>query len=302
MNGNNPMTHVIRGIPPLPPVCHVLFGVFILLSSGIRADTLVLKDGRSVAGKTFVRQANAIFLTVGADGQAVTEPTGIPVTEIAKVDCDVPVVLGTAPPLLAVGKFAKALEALEPALKVAETYMDVPGCRWPELFVLRAHILLAMGKDADAATMASTMKKTKSPNLVCNSKTILALIAARKGDHGVAASLLEEAMIDESSGPSATAAASVVRGLCLLEKKQYPDALKAFLELPVFLPDETALSGMALLGSARAYYGMEDFDRSITVLESLIKTRPETPEIATAETLLPEWKRRRRVIEEAKEP
>jgi len=282
--------------------CKNIFGVFILLSAGIRADTLVLKDGRSIAGKSFVRQANAIFLTVGADGQAVTEPTGIPITEIAKVDCDVPAVLGTAPPLLAAGKFTKALEELEPALKLAETYMDVPGCRWPELFVLRAHILLAMGKDADVVTMASTMKKTKTTELVCNSRTILALIAARKGEYGEAASHLEDAMIDESTGPSATAAAAVTRGLCLLDKKQYPEALKAFLELPVFLPDETALSGIALLGSARAYYGMEDFDRSISVLEGLIKTRPETPEITTAETLLPEWKRRRRVIEEAKEP
>ncbi len=302
MNGRTPIMLVARRISPFSPVRHSLFGVFILLSAGVGADTLVLKDGRAVAGKTFVRQDNAIFLTVGPDGEAVTEPVGIPITEIAKVDCDVPAVLGAAPPLLAVGKFSKALEEVEPALKTAETYVDVPGCRWPELFVLKAHILLAMGKDADAAAMASTMRKTKTPNLVCNSRTILSLIAARKGDHGEAASLLEEALIDENSGPSATAAASVVRGLCLLEKKQYPEALKAFLELPVFLPDETALSGIALLGTARAYYGMEDFDRSISVLESLIKTRPETPEITTAETLLPEWKRRRRVIEEAKEP
>ena len=302
MNGGNPMTHVIRGIPSFRPACHALAGVFILLSAGARADTLVLKDGRSVAGKTFVRQENAIFLTVGPEGEAVTEPTGIPITEIAKVDCDVPAVLGTAPPLLATGKFSKALEELEPALKLAETYMDVSGCRWPELFVLKAHILLAMGKDTDAAAMASTMKKNKSPNLACNARAILALIAARKSEYGEAASLLEEAMVDESSGPGATAAASVARGLCLLEKKQYPEALKAFLELPVFLPDETALSGMALLGTARAYYGMEDFDRSISTLESLIKTRPETPEVTTAESLLPEWKRRRRVIEEAKEP
>jgi tetratricopeptide (TPR) repeat protein len=162
--------------------------------------------------------------------------------------------------------------------------------------------MLAMGKDADAVPMASTMRKTKNPGLVCNSQALLALIAARKGDFGEAASLVEDAMIDESSPSGAIAASFVARGLCLLEKKQYPEALKAFLELPVFLPDETALSGIALLGSARAYYGMEDFDRSIATLESLIKTRPETPEIATAEALLPEWKRRRRVIEEAKEP
>lgn len=295
------MTRVTRRMSPLI-VCRFLFGASVLLPLGVRADTLVLKDGRTVVGKSFLRQGNTIVLTSGPNGEPVTESTGIPLAEIAKVDCDVPTVFGTAPALLAVGKFTKALEEVEPALKAAETYVDLPGCRWPELFVLRAHILVAMGKDADAVTMASTMRKTKTPVLVCNSQALLALIAARKGDHGEAASLVEDALIDESSSPGAIAASSVARGLCLLEKKQYPEALKAFLELPVFLPDETALSGIALLGSARAYYGMEDFDRSIATLESLIKTRPETPEITTAETLLPEWKRRRRVIEESKEP
>jgi hypothetical protein len=47
---------------------------------------------------------------------------------------------------------------------------------------------------------------------------------------------------------------------------------------------------------------MDDYDRAIAALESLMKTRPGSPEIATAQTLLPEWKRRRRVVEEAKEP
>ncbi len=85
-------------------------------------------------------------------------------------------------------------------------------------------------------------------------------------------------------------------------KSSIPEALKAFLELPVFLPDETALCGIAQLGAAQAYYGMEDYDRAIAALESLIKTRPGSPEIAKAQALLPEWKRRRRAVEEAKEP
>ena len=161
--------------------------------------------------------------------------------------------------------------------------------------------MLAMGNDAGAAALADTMKKTKNAELVRNAQTVLALIAARKGDHGEAALLLDN-LTHEAARPNTIAAASVTIGLGLLKKKQFPEALKAFLELPVFLPDETALSGIAQLGAAQAYYGMDDYERAIATLERLLKTRPGTPQIATAQTLLPEWKNRRRVVEEAKEP
>ncbi len=47
---------------------------------------------------------------------------------------------------------------------------------------------------------------------------------------------------------------------------------------------------------------MEDYDRAIATLEGVIKTQPGTPEISIAQTLLPEWKRRRSAALEAKQP
>lgn len=276
-------------------------GIAILLSLGLHADTLVLKSGQLISGKSFARRGDAIMATSGPDGAPVTSETGAPLNQISKVECDVPEVFRTVPPQLAIGKAAMALEEVENALKAAEVYGDLPGSRWPDLLVLRAHIVLSMGKDDEAAELAKEMKATKNAVLVRNSQALLALIAARQGNHDKAAYLLDP-LRHEPASPAIMAAASVVRGLGLLEKKEYPEALKAFLELPVFLPDETAFSGMAQVGAAQAYYGMEDYDRAIAALESLIKTRPGTPEIATAEALLPEWKRRRRAVEEAKEP
>jgi tetratricopeptide (TPR) repeat protein len=94
----------------------------------------------------------------------------------------------------------------------------------------------------------------------------------------------------------------VARGLGRLANQRFEEALKSFLELPVFLPDETALGGIALLGAARAFHGMEDYDRAISTLEKLIQSRPSTPEIPIARTLLPEWTRRRTVVREANQP
>lgn len=276
-------------------------GIAILLSLGLHADTLVLKNGQLIVGKTFARQGDAIIATSGPTGAPLTSETGARVSDIEKVECDPQAVFKTAQQQLATGKDAMALADVEQALKTAEVFGDLPGSRWPDLLVLRAHIVFAMGKDTEAAELAKEMKATKNAVLVRNAQVLSALIEARKGDHGKASYLLEP-LLHEPAGPSTIAAASVVRGLGLLAKNQYPEALKAFLELPVFLPDETAFSGIAQLGAAQAYYGMEDYDRAIAGLESLIKTRPGTPEIATAQALLPEWKRRRRVVEEAKEP
>lgn len=275
--------------------------IFLVLAAGLHADTLVLKNGQTIAGKAFLRQGDAILVTLGPNGEPATSETGTPLAEIAKVEGNPPAVFANTPALLAAGKTAKLLEDVAAALITTEPFGDLPGSRWPDLLVLQSHLLLAMGKDGEAAKMANAMKKTKIADLVRNAQAVLALIAARKGDHGEAAYLLEP-LLNEPARPSTIAAASVVRGLDFLKKKQFPEALKAFLELPVFLPEEAALSGMAQLGAAQAYSGMEDYDRAIATLDSLLKNRPGSPEMATAQSLLPEWKRRRTAVEDAKEP
>ncbi len=71
--------------------------------------------------------------------------------------------------------------------------MNLPGSRWPDLLVLRAYILVGIGQGCEAAKLANAMKKTKNAELVREAQALLALIAARKGEHGDAASLLESA-------------------------------------------------------------------------------------------------------------
>jgi tetratricopeptide (TPR) repeat protein len=266
--------------------------ILLLLASGLHADTLVLKNGQTVTGKLFVREGDALVADSG---------TSVPLAEITSVETDRPPVLKDAPALLTAGKAPNVLSALKLALPAAEKYSNLPGSCWPDLYSLQAHVLLAMGRDAEATELVIAMKKSNNPGLVDDSQALRALIAARKGDHSTAASLAEP-LLKDAARPSTVAAASVALGLGYLDKEKFAEALKAFLELPVFLPDETALSGTARLGAARAYFGMEDYDRAIATLEELIKTQPGIPEISTAESLLPEWTRRRKAVQEAKEP
>jgi tetratricopeptide (TPR) repeat protein len=277
------------------------FVLLVLLATGLHADMLVLKSGQTISGKSFVRTGDALVLAAGPNGEPVSAGTGTPLAEIVRVECEPPAVLKNAPAMLAAGKAADVLAALKVALPAAEMYGELPGSCWPDLYSLQAYVLLAMGRDAEAVELATAMKKSKNPGLAADSLALRALIAARKGEHSTAASLAEP-VLKEAARPGAVAAASVALGLGHLEKKKFLEALKAFLELPVFLPDETALSGIARLGSAQAYYGMEDYDRAIATLEELVKTQPGIPEISIAQSLLPEWTRRRRAVQEAKEP
>ncbi len=296
---------VIERIPKnCPEGCRALVRQCVMLALSftiLDADTITLKSGQAVSGQVFRREGEALVLVSGPNGEPVTAAASIPLAEIVGVECDQPPVLKNAPAMLNSGKMANVLSELRLALPTAETYADLPGSYWPDLYSLQAHVLLAMGRDAEVVELATPMKRSKNAGLAADSQALRALIAARKGDHSAAASLAEP-VLKEAVRPSAVAAASVALGLGYLEKKKFPEALKAFLELPVFLPDETALSGIARLGAAQAYFGMEDYDRAIATLEELIKTQPGIPEISTAESLLPEWTRRRRAVQEAKEP
>lgn len=283
------------------PVSRRALVLLLLLAAGLHADTLVLKNGQTISGKSFLRQGDVISISVGPNGETAPSGPGTPVTAIEKVECDPPAVLKSAPAMLAAGKGPAVLENVQTALTASETFGLLPGSYWSDLFVMQAHILVATGKDEEAIKLAIAMEKTKNPPLVQDAQALRALVATRKGDHSRANSMLETAGNDLTKA-TASAAAAVTRGLLLLEKKQFEEALKSFLELPVFLPDETALCGIAQLGSAQAHYGMEDYDRAIAALEILIKTRPDTPEISQAQSLLPEWQRRRSVVLEAKEP
>ncbi|MFN0074881.1 MAG: tetratricopeptide repeat protein [Prosthecobacter sp.] len=273
-----------------------------LFSSAAFADSLVLSNGQTLTAKAFRREGEVIVATAetpGPDGKMMIVERKTPLTEISKVECSLPPVLQSAQAQFAVGKAATVLNDILAAVKAAEPFGELPGSFWPDLIVLQAHGLLALGKDVEAAALVSSFEKTTYAALAADAKAIRAVIAARAGDHSTALSLATT-LLKDSTRPSTIAAASLAHGLCLLAKKEHAAALKAFLELPVFTPDEQALSTAAQFGAAQAYWGLEDHDRAIATLEDLIKTRPSSPEAPKAQTLLPAWKKRRTALADAK--
>ena len=52
--------------------------------------------------------------------------------------------------------------------------------------------------------------------------------------------------------------------------------------MPVFYPREKMLLAQSLLGSARAYYGLEDLPKAKATLEELLKDFATSPQAADA--------------------
>jgi TolA-binding protein len=77
----------------------------------------------------------------------------------------------------------------------------------------------------------------------------------------------------------------VRKGDGFLAQRQWDSAVLAYLHVPVFYPDEKLWMPPALLGSARAFRGLDDLDRAKKSVAELIAEFPKSPqaEIAQAE-------------------
>jgi tetratricopeptide (TPR) repeat protein len=277
-------------------------GLFLFSISGVHADSLVLTNGQTLTAKSYRRVGGDIISTneqPGSNGAMMTVEFKTPLTEISKVECAPPLVLQSAQELFATGKADVVLGDILAAVKSAEVFGELPGSFWPELVVLQAHSLLALGRDAEADALVGSFEKTTDVALAADAQAVRAVLAARAGNYESAMSLALP-LLNEKSRTSTVAAASLAHGLCLLEKKDHAAALKAFLELPVFTPDQQALTAAAHLGVGQSYWGLEDYDRAIATLEELVKTCASSPEAPKAQALLPQWIKRRTAVAEAK--
>ena len=268
----------------------------------LHADSLVLGNGQTLTGISFRRTGDSLVVTTevqGPDGKPMSSDHTVPLKDISRVECAPSPAAKNAGGLLAKGDTAAALAVLKPAVVAAEPFGDLPGSPWPDLAVVYAQSLLAAGDDAGATLVINKLSKATSTAIQTSASALGALCAALKGDHEKAISLATPAL-QPRENPSATATASIARGLVLLARKNYGESLLGFLEQPVFAPDATALAAMAQFGAAECYAGMDDMDRAISTLEELLKAQPSGPASKPAKTLLEKCRRRKQALEDSK--
>ncbi len=258
------------------------------------AQNILMKDGRTIATKGLRRQGNTIMATVEipapATGEKPAQPqtgeVGYAIAQIAKLDFPEPAQMRTVPDLIVGGKSAEALAQIEPVVKYYESFRDAPGSWWDEAALLKVEALQAVGNFKDAEALIESLARSSSdPETARAAKVFIAAGLTRRGEHARAVELFEQVM-KETTKPATLASASVNKGQSHLALKQYELALLAFLEIPVFFPTQKLLVPQSMLGSARAYFALEDLPRAKATLEELLKDYGSSSQAAEAKAEL----------------
>ena len=266
----------------------------IAVTASLSAQNIVLKDGKIIAAKGLRRQGDTIMATIeialaatGDNAASVqTGEVGYALAQIAKLDFPEPAQLHTVPDLIVAGKMAEALAQIEPVVKYYESFRDAPGSWWDEAAMLKVEALQAMGNYKDSEPLIDSLARSAGdPETVRAAKVFMAAGLTRRGEHAKAVEIFDK-VLQETTKPLTLATASVNKGQSHLALKQYEPALIAFLQVPVFFPNQRLLVPQAMLGSAKAYYGLEDLVRAKATLDELLKDYGSSPQAAEARTEL----------------
>lgn len=269
--------------------------VIIAMAAGsAEGQNIILKDGKVIATKGLRRQGDTIMATIEIPPPATAEKpaqvhtgeVGYAIAQIAKLDFPEPQQLRTVPDLIVAGRAAEALALIEPIVRFYESFRDAPGSWWSEAAMLKVEALQSTGNYKDSEPLIDSVSRIATdPETLRGAKVFIAAGLTRRGDHKRAVELFEQVMKDTTK-PLTLATASVNKGQSHLALKQYEPALLAFLQIPVFFPNQKLLLPQALLGSAKAYFGLEDLPRAKATLDELLKDYGASPQGAEAKTEL----------------
>jgi tetratricopeptide (TPR) repeat protein len=274
----------------------------LLLAAGMLSEAagqvLQMNDGRRITGKSVRRQGDSIMVqSPSVDGaQAVQGEVGYPLGQIQRIEFPEPSILKQAPEAIAQGRAEAVLASVEQGLVYFGGFRDAPGSYWADLAGIKLTALMALGRDAEAEPVARQVASIATdPETARSAEAHLSGIAGRKGDHDRAIKLAEQ-VLRTSTRPETLATAAMNKGRSHLELKQWDAALLSFLQIPVFYPEQKVHGPAYLFGAGKAYFGLDDLQRSRESFNELIKNHAKAPEAALAGEELEKITRREQAL------
>ena len=260
-----------------------VFLLVLVLVRPLHAQNIVLKTGQTIETKGVRRSGDMVMgkVQLGTSSGEV----GYQTSAIAKIAFPEPPQLKTTAAFLSQGQPEKALADIEPVVKYYGPFRDVPGNWWAPAALLKVSALSGMLLDKQAETLGDEIRKSVTdPETARAAQLQLAAGLVRKEDYDKALQLCDN-VIKESANAEVLAEAWVRKGDALLALRQWDSAVLAYLHVPVFYENEKHWMPPALLGSARAFRGLEDLDRAKRSLQDLTAGYPKSAqaEIAQAE-------------------
>ncbi len=271
---------------------------FVLITGvSAHAQNVILKDGRTVEGIN-LRRSGATIMTAVKAGTGQGE-LGIPANTIARIEFQEPPQIAAVANLLAQGKVAEGLPLIEQVMAQQAPFKDIPGNRWAQAAILKITLLMSLGREREAEPVINDLIRYEAdPEAVLIAKLKQAEILSKK-DPAKALPVFT-GLLQETIRPEILAELWLNIGNARLAGQEYQPALLAYLHLPVFFPQQTLLVPAALLGSSRAYVGLDDLPRAKRALDELLRDYPNAPQAASARTELPQIERKLKARESAK--
>lgn len=285
-------------------IARALLFLIIAVTGAYAQGEVHLKDGRVVKALQMRREKDTIIATIEIPAKdAAAQPTkgdfGLPLTDIAKLVFPKPSALDTAPGMIAAGKAEEALGELSPVLKFYEGFRDAPGSWWVDAVPLQIQALLALRRDKEAADEASKFSRLASdPENQKLSRIFTAVALSRRGEHEGAVRMFGDAakltkrldmlgLIAVNKGDSLVVLGDELKKKGELDKAsvRYEEALLSYLRVPALYPSQKMYLPQALLGSARAYLGFEDFTRARSTIKELKENFGATLEAKDADAV-----------------
>ncbi|CAN5604986.1 hypothetical protein BH18VER1_BH18VER1_06700 [soil metagenome] len=257
-----------------------------LFATGVstQAQTIVLKTGQQVETKGISRSGTKIMGKIdvgGSSGEA-----GYDISAIARIQFPEPRGIKSAAELLAQGQPEKALAEVAPIIAYYAPMKDIPGAWWSNAAIIKVAALAALQRDAEAEPLAREIQKNATdPEIARAANLRIAAVLVQKQEYEKAAEICDRA-IKESARQDVLADAWVTKGHVLLAQREWDAALLAYLHVPVFYEDEKLFMPPAILGSARAYRRLDDFERAKQSLNELVTTFPKSAEATLAQAEL----------------
>ena len=263
-----------------------------------------LKDGRVIDARQMRRERDTIIATVTIPptqpgGTPTVGDVGFALDTIATLQFPKPSALDTTPNLIAAGKAEEALAQIQPVIKYYEGFRDAPGSWWVDAVPLQIQALLALRRDKEAGEEATKFSRLASdPENQKLTRIFTAVSLTRSGQHEGAIRLYADAvkatkrldmlgLIAVNRGDSLVVVADELKKKGELDKAaaRYEEALLSYLRVPALYPSQKMYIPQALLGSAKAYLGFEDFTRARAAIKELKENYGATIEAKEADAV-----------------
>lgn len=239
--------------------------------------TVSFKDGHQVAGTAFHPSPDGGTLLVTQPVGDGTGEIGYPLTLIATVNFPEPPQTTAAQEQLAQGKDAEALKNIDPVAAYYSPLRYVPGNWWLPAALVRLDALAGLRRERDVDALLSEVARLPGNPVAAEAVKLRSAEAGlRRGDADKAAAGFDE-LIRTSADDKTLARAWVGRGRVHLDRREFEPALLAYLHVPVFYPDDRRPLSEALLGSGRAFVGMDNRDKAREAFQQIITDAPGTP-------------------------